>query len=35
MGLGGMKERTEQFGGELQIQSGTNGTTIRVEVANE
>jgi len=35
MGLGGMKERAEQFGGELQIQSGTNGTTIRVEVANE
>lgn len=35
MGLHGMKERAEQFGGELQIQSGTNGTTIRVEVINE
>jgi len=35
MGLYGMKERAEQFGGELQIQSGTNGTRIIVEVANE
>ena len=35
MGLNGMKERAEQFGGELQIQSGTSGTTIKVEVTNE
>jgi signal transduction histidine kinase len=35
MGLSGMKERAEQFGGALQIQSGANGTTIRVEVTNE
>ena len=35
MGLSGMKERAEQFGGVLQIQSGANGTTIRVEVTNE
>jgi len=35
MGLSGMKERAEQFGGMLQIQSGANGTTIRVEVTNE
>jgi len=35
MGLQGMKERAEQFGGELRITSGTNGTTIRVEVTDE
>jgi len=35
MGLSGMKERAEQFGGNLQIQSSANGTTIRVEVTNE
>jgi len=35
MGLNGMKERAEQFGGNLQIKSGTSGTTIRVEVTNE
>lgn len=32
MGVNGMKERADQFGGVLQIQSGANGTTIRVEV---
>jgi len=35
MGLNGMKERAEQFGGDLQIQSGANGTIIRVEVTDE
>jgi signal transduction histidine kinase len=35
MGLSGMKERAEQFGGEMQIKSGPSGTTIRVEVTNE
>lgn len=35
MGLSGMKERAEQFGGDMQIKSGTSGTTIRVEVTNE
>ena len=35
MGLNGMRERAEQFGGDIQIESGTSGTTIRVEVANE
>jgi signal transduction histidine kinase len=35
MGLKGMQERAEQFGGNLQIKSGTSGTTIRVEVNNE
>jgi signal transduction histidine kinase len=35
MGLSGMKERAEHFGGDLQIQSGTNGTTIRVETTDE
>lgn len=35
MGLSGMKERAEQFGGVLQIQGGANGTTIRVEVTDE
>jgi len=35
MGLSGMKERAEQFGGVLQIESGANGTTVRVEVTNE
>jgi signal transduction histidine kinase len=35
MGLSGMKERAEGFGGEMQIISGPSGTTIRVEVTNE
>ena len=35
MGLSGMKERSEQFGGDLKIASDKNGTTIRVEVTNE
>jgi signal transduction histidine kinase len=35
MGLSGMKERAEQFGGDLQIISGASGTTIKVEVTNE
>ena len=35
LGLRGIKERAEQFGGELKIQSDTNGTRIRVEVQNE
>jgi len=35
MGLSGMKERAEQFGGVLQITSDKNGTTVRVEVTNE
>ena len=35
LGLKGMKERAEQFGGDMSITSGTNGTTIRVEVTNE
>ena len=35
MGLNGMKERAEQFGGDLQIQSDVNGTTIKVEVTDE
>lgn len=35
MGLNGMKERAEQFGGELKINSNANGTTIRVEVSDE
>ena len=35
MGLSGMKERTEQFGGVLQITSDKNGTMVRVEVENE
>ena len=35
MGLKGMQERVEQFGGRLQIQSNESGTTVRVEVTNE
>lgn len=35
MGLHGMKERAEQFGGALKIESGASGTTIKVEVTNE
>lgn len=35
MGVNGMKERAEHFGGDLQIQSDTNGTRLRVEVADE
>ncbi len=35
MGLYGMKERAEQFGGTLRIKSGAGGTTVRVEVTNE
>ncbi|MCB9144992.1 MAG: sensor histidine kinase [Anaerolineales bacterium] len=34
MGLNGMKERAEQFGGDLQIMSDNKGTTIRVEVTD-
>jgi signal transduction histidine kinase len=30
-----MKERAEQFGGDLQIQSNENGTHVRVEVSGE
>lgn len=33
LGLRGMKERAEQFGGDLQIQSSANGTKVRVEAA--
>lgn len=35
MGLNGMKERAEQFGGLLTLQSNSSGTMIRVEVTNE
>jgi signal transduction histidine kinase len=35
MGLSGMKERAEGFGGDMQIKSGSSGTIIRVEVTNE
>jgi len=35
MGLKGMQERAEQFDGDMQINSGPSGTTIRVEVTNE
>ena len=34
MGLNGMKERAEQFGGDLQIMSDNKGTIIRVEVTD-
>lgn len=33
LGLKGMKERAEQFGGDLQIQSSANGTKVRAEAA--
>jgi signal transduction histidine kinase len=32
LGLKGMKERAEQFGGNLQIESDNNGTKVSVEV---
>jgi signal transduction histidine kinase len=35
LGLKGMKERAEQFGGDLQIQSNEKGTQVRVEVSHE
>ena len=35
LGLNGMKERAEQFGGDLQIHSNENGTRVRVEVSHE
>jgi signal transduction histidine kinase len=34
LGLKGMKERAEQFGGDLQIQSNEKGTQVRVEVSD-
>lgn len=34
MGLHGMRERAEQFGGDLQMMSDNRGTTIRVEVTD-
>jgi len=33
LGLKGMKERAEQLGGGLQIESGTDGTKVSVEVS--
>jgi signal transduction histidine kinase len=35
LGIKGMRERAEQFGGDLQIQSGANGTKVRVEAPHE
>jgi len=35
LGLKGMKERAEQFGGDLQIHSNKKGTYVRVEVSHE
>lgn len=35
LGLKGMRERAEQLGGTVNLQSNTNGTTIRVEVPHE
>ena len=35
LGLKGIRERAEQFGGALQIQSGENGTTVTVEAKYE
>ncbi|HKJ39332.1 MAG TPA: sensor histidine kinase [Anaerolineales bacterium] len=35
LGLRGMRERAEQCGGDLQIESSANGTKIKVEVTNE
>jgi signal transduction histidine kinase len=35
LGLKGMKERAEQFGGDLQIQSNEKGTRVRVEASHE
>ncbi|NJC96368.1 MAG: hypothetical protein C3F07_17345 [Anaerolineales bacterium] len=35
LGLKGMKERAEQFGGSLQIESAANGTRVSVEVLHE
>jgi PAS domain S-box-containing protein len=33
VGIAGMRERVEELGGELDIQSGTNGTTVRATIA--
>ena len=35
LGLKGMRERAEQFGGVLQIQSNAKGTKVTVEVSDE
>jgi signal transduction histidine kinase len=35
LGLKGMRERAEQFGGALQIQSNAQGTMVMVEVCDE
>jgi signal transduction histidine kinase len=35
LGIKGMRERAEQFGGDLQIQSNEKGTRVRVEVTHE
>jgi len=35
LGLKGMRERVEQFGGDLQLQSNAGGTRVRLEVSNE
>jgi len=35
LGLKGMRERAEQIGGDLRINSGENGTQVRVEVPYE
>ena len=35
LGLKGMRERAEQIGGELQVESGGNGTQVSVEVPYE
>lgn len=35
LGLKGVRERAEQFGGELQLQSGENGTKVTVEAKYE
>ena len=35
LGLKGMRERAEQFGGDLQIQSNEKGTRVKVEVTHE
>ena len=35
LGLKGMRERAEQFGGALQIQSNAMGTKVTVEVPDE
>jgi len=35
LGLKGMQERAEQFGGDLQIESSESGTRVKVKVSNE